>query len=301
MRRFRLESDGLVAQLLDYGATLMTLQAPDGTNVVLGFDDPQRYLEPHPHIGGVIGRYANRIAHGRFTLDAQGYQLTCNEGSHHLHGGHAGFDRVRWRGEARGDTVELAYVSRDGEEGYPGTLRAKVAYRLAGRRMRVTYEASTDRPTIVNLTHHAYFNLAGGGTIDEHELRVAAQRYVEVDEALIPTGTLADVAGTALDYRQWRRIGSARIDHTFVLQGDVALRDPRSGRSLRIRTTQPGVQVYTGHLSGRRGICLEPQHFPDSPNHPAFPSTVLRPGERYRHETMYALSVSGTALAAGGA
>ncbi|HEX2200370.1 MAG TPA: aldose epimerase family protein [Burkholderiales bacterium] len=273
MEEFVLENGALQARVRARGATLTLLAGAQR----LAFD------------GFIVGRYANRIARGRFVLDATAYQLACNDGRHHLHGGPTGFQHAHWAGKQRGGAVALRYVSPDGHEGYPGALEARVTYSLEQSGLRIDYEASTDRPTIVNLTNHAYFNLAGGGTIDGHELRLDAEHYVPVDEELIPTGALAPVAGTALDFRQWRRIGPARIDHSFVLQGAAELRDPASGRALRIRTTQPGLQVYTGHLSGRLGICLEPQHFPDSPNRPSFPSTVLRPGEAYRHSAVYEL------------
>lgn len=270
---FLLQSETLQAHIALQGATL-TLRAGGRTLALDGF---------------IVGRYANRIARGRFLLDGKTYQLACNDGRHHLHGGPRGFQHVAWEGERRGDAVLLRHMSCDGEEGYPGNLEAQVTYRLEGTALRIGFEAHTDRPTPVNLTNHAYFNLAGEGTIDGHELRLAAACYLPVDEELIPTGEIAPVAGTPLDFRDWRRIGAARIDHSFVLEGAAELRDPASGRRVRIRTTQPGLQVYSGHLSGRRGICLEPQHFPDSPNRPAFPSTVLRPGERYRHSAVYEL------------
>lgn len=268
-----LSSPSVEARIAERGATLVLVHE----GVVVAFD------------GFVVGRYANRIAHGRFTLDGETYQLARNDGRHHLHGGPRGFQHVDWSARRRGAAAELRYVSPDGDEGYPGTLDVRVAYTLEGSVLRIDYEAVTDRPTIVNLTNHAYFNLAGSGTIDDHELRIAADHYVPVDEELIPTGEVAPVSGTPFDFREWRRIGTAVVDHTLVLRGDVELRERRSGRLLRIRTDQPGVQVYTGHFTGRRGICLEPQRFPDSPNQPAFPSPSLRPGETYRHTSVYEL------------
>ena len=301
-RVFDLKSDALEARVLDYGATLMSLRSRDRRGavgeLVLGFSDPERYRGTHPYFGGTVGRYANRILQGRFSLDGRSYQLACNNGRNHLHGGARGFDRVPWVGEQRGNLVVLRYTSRDGDEGYPGTLHATVTYTVEANRLTMDYLAAADAPTIVNLTNHAYFNLSGGGTVDAHVLRLQADRYVAVDEELIPTGELTPVEGTSMDFRAGRSIGTQEIDHTFVLHGAVELHDPSSGRSLRIRSTQPGIQVYTGHLldgsvagyAKRGGLCLEPQHFPDSPNHPAFPSTVLRPGERYAHRTTYELT-----------
>lgn len=267
-----LKSGPLEARFHPMGATLTLLWAGG----VIAFD------------GFIAGRYANRIAAGRFELDGTAYRLACNDGRHHLHGGPHGFQHRRWRGDSQGNSVRFEYVSADGEEGYPGTLETSVTYTLEGAVLRIDYEARTDRATVVNLTNHAYFNLSGRGTIDAHELRLDAACYLPVDEELIPTGEIAAVEGSALDFHEWRRVGPARIDHTFVLEGGAELRDPGSGRRMRIRTTQPGMQIYTGDLGGRRGICLEPQHFPDSPNRAGFPSTVLRPGETYRQRAEYA-------------
>ena len=307
MRVFALSSAGLRARVLDYGATLMSLEAPDRHGVfadlVLGFDDAERYAGPHPHFGGVVGRYANRIAGGRFALGGEEFRLNCNDGRHHLHGGPSGFDRRMWQARQDGNMVVLSYRSADGEEGYPGCLDVEVVYALEGQSLRIDYSARTDRPTVVNLTNHAYFNLAGAGTIHGHRLRVAANRFVPVDAEKIPTGELAAVAGTRFDLNQATPLAEPAFDHTFVLDGEVELTEPASGRRLKVTSTQPGVQVYTGNLldgtiagkAGTRyvkhaGICLEPQHFPDSPNRPQFPSTVLRPGETYRQRTIYALS-----------
>ncbi|MFN2645643.1 MAG: aldose epimerase family protein [Burkholderiales bacterium] len=307
MRVFILESERLRARILDFGATLMSLETPDRHgrlgDVVLGFDDPERYRGAHPHFGGIVGRYANRIAYGRFELDGHRYQLACNDGPHHLHGGVRGFDRVLWRGAQDGNSVELAYRSADGEEGYPGALDVKVRYSVDGASLRIDYFAVTDRPTVLNLTNHAYFNLAAGGTIHGHRVRIAAKRYVAVDEELIPTGELARVAGTRFDFNAAKALDEPRFDHTFALDGEVEVTEPASGRMLRIATSQPGIQFYTGNLldgtiTGKRGaryvrhagLCLEPQHFPDSPNRPVFPSTVLRPGGAYHHYSIYTLA-----------
>ena len=307
MRVFILESKRLRARILDYGATLMSLEAPDrdGTlgDILLGFEDPERYRGLHPYFGGTIGRYANRIAYGRFELDGQRFELACNNGRHHLHGGSAGFDRRMWRGAQDGNRVELTYRARDGEEGYPGSLEVKVVYSLDESSLRIDYFATTDRATILNLTNHAYFNLAGSGTIHAHRVKIAAPSYVVVDEELIPTGQLAPVTGTAFDFNQAKALDEPRFDHSFVLKGDVEVSEPTTGRRLRIVTSQPGIQFYTGNLldgsiTGKRGIryvqhaglCLEPQHFPDSPNQPQFPPTVLRPGDTFRHYTIYTLT-----------
>jgi aldose 1-epimerase len=309
MQVFTLRSEALRARIIDYGGTLMSLEAPDRhgawADVVLGFDDPERYLGEHPYFGGTVGRFANRISRGEFSLDGTTYRLACNDGRHHLHGGVRGFERVFWEASGNETSVCLRHVSRDGDEGYPGALTATVTYTLSGSRMEIDYAAEVNASaTVVNLTNHAYFNLAGRGRVDEHFLRIPAERFVEVDEERIPTGELSPLAGTALDFRASRPLGATPIDHTFVLRDAAELREPRSGRVLRIRTTQPGVQVYTGDLldgsiegkQGRRytarsGLCLEPQHFPDSPNRPHFPSTVLRPGGQYRHRSSYEFMV----------
>jgi aldose 1-epimerase len=285
----------------------VSLEGPDRDgrlgDVLLGFDEPERYRGSHPHFGGIVGRYANRIARGRFELDGAAYQLACNNGRHHLHGGPLGFDRRIWQGRQDGNRVELTYRSPDGEEGYPGTLDVTVTYTLSENSVRLDYLATTDRATIVNLTNHAYFNLAGTGTIDSHAIRIAADRYVAIDAELIPTGEIAPVDGTPFDFTTAKPLHQTRFDHTFILEGDVEVSEPSTGRVLRIQTSQPGVQFYTGNMldgsiTGKRntqyvrhaGLCFEPQHFPDSPNQPAFPSTVLRPGEVYRHYTIYSLS-----------
>ncbi len=303
MRVFALSSETLRVRLLDYGATLMSLEAPDRhgvrADVVLGFDAPQLYRQRHPYLGATVGRFANRIAGGGFVLDGTAYQLSLNEGRHHLHGGRQGFDRVVWQARQERDAVHFQHVSHDGDEGYPGTLSAQVSYALAGNVLVIDYQARSDRPTIVNLTNHAYFNLAGAGHVDAHCIRLAASRYVEVDAERIPTGALVAAAGD-MDFNRVRTLGDTHVDHSYVLEGAIEAYDPASGRALRIRTTQPAVQFYTGDLldgsvSGkggrqyraRAGLCLEPQHFPDSPHHADFPSTVLRPGENYRHRTAY--------------
>ncbi len=316
---------GIEARVCTYGGTLVALLLPDRAgaraDVLHGFDTLDGYLGPHPYFGALIGRYGNRIARGRFTLDGVNYQLATNNGPNHLHGGPGGFHTALWRAEPADDSLTLSYVSPDGEEGYPGTLQARVTYRLSeAGELRIDYEATTDRPTILNLTNHAYFNLAGDGDILDHELRLDAPHYLPVDETQIPTGELAPVAGTPFDFTtptaigarinaddEQLRIASGGYDHcwAFAHGGDLAtpvafVREPRSGRTLELFTTQPGVQFYTanfldGSIRGKGGrayqkhsaFCLETQHFPDSPNQPAFPSTVLRPGEVYRHTTIF--------------
>jgi aldose 1-epimerase len=321
-------AQGLEVRAITYGAILVSIRVPDRrgvpADVVLGFDDLQGYLDRSRYFGAVVGRYGNRIARGRFTLDGRTFQLATNNGANHLHGGVKGFDKVVWQAQADrpdgGTRVAFSYTSRDGEEAYPGTLNARVSYEVTPRNeLIVEYEATADAPTPVNLTQHSYFNLAGEGRGDilGHVLVLDADQFLPVDETMIPTGELAPVAGTPFDFRRPTAIG-ARIaagheqlqrgsgyDHTFVLQGAPGLRraaqvvEPASGRTLEIVTTEPGVQFYSGnHLSGqigkaghayaaRSGLCLETQHFPDSPNHSHFPSTILRPGATYRSKTLF--------------
>ncbi len=305
---------GLSAKLITYGATLTELQAPDRngalTNVVLGADTLEKYLKGFPAAASVIGRVANRIAQARFTLDGVEYNLAANSGANHIHGGRVGFAKVNWQAKPVPvappgiAAVQFSYVSKDGEEGYPGTLTVKVTYTLTDdNELRVDYEAATDRATPVNLTNHAYFNLAGHGTVLEHELWLAADRYTLADEQLIPTGAVAPVKGTPLDFTTPTAIG-ARIaqlkpkpggyDHNYVLGGDgkavkLAARavEPKSGRVMEVRTTEPGVQLYTGNHLQHGGLCLETQHYPDSVNHENFPTTILKPGETYESKTTY--------------
>ena len=318
---------GLAAQFTNFGGTLVSLRVPDArgqvADVVLGFDEWEKYLGDHPAFGSLIGRYGNRIAHGRFALDGQTYALAQNNGPHHLHGGLIGFDHRLWQGKDRStpdhDAVEMRYLSPDGEEGYPGNLEVRVTFRLTQQNdLRIEYHATTDAPTVVNLTHHGYFNLRGAGDIRDHELQLTCEQFTPVDEDGLPTGEVLPVAGTALDFRTAKRVGDALdsgdphvkarqgFDHNFVLpdedgrlQSFALLRDPHSGRSLELMTTHPGVQFYTANfLNGPVGkggfeyqpyqaLCLETQGFPDAPNRPHFPSTVLRPGEVYEHVTVH--------------
>lgn len=320
-------AQGLRARVLTWGATLVEMSVPDRTgklaDVTLGFDDLERYAKPHPFFGSIAGRYANRIAQARFDLDGRTFTLAKNNGAHHIHGGPRGFDKRNWKAESRGtDAVRMSYTSPDGEEGYPGALQVAVTYKLtAGNELWIAYEATTDRPTVLNLTNHTYWNLAGAGDVLGHELRLNAAHITEVDAALIPTGAFRAVAGTPLNFTKAKPVGRdiaslkgeglpGGFDHNFVIDAkpdDLALaaevRDPASGRSMRVLTTQPGVQLYTAnHLKGlagrggqtygpHAGLCLETQHFPDSPNRPHFPSTVLRPGETFRSLTIHEFSV----------
>lgn len=329
--RYTLFNGNLQACILNYGGILQSLQVPDRNgklaDIVLGFDSLEPYLDEHPYFGALIGRYANRIADGKFSLDGKDYQLSCNNGPNHLHGGNQGFDRKLWEAEAReseqGPQLILRYLSPDGEEGYPGNLQVEVTYTLTEQALKIDYLATTDAPTILNLTNHAYFNLAGRGTILDHEIRLYADDYLPVDEHLIPEEFSAWVAGTAMDLRELKPIreylqqrdsqierANGGFDHCWILvrrpakDGFAAeLVDPGSGRSLCVYTTQPGIQFYTGNfldgtLTGKNGsryekhagLCLETQHYPDSPNHLAFPSTVLQPGESFRQSTTYQLA-----------
>lgn len=319
---------GITAQITNYGARVVTLFVPDRNhrpgNVVLGFDTLEKYLRAtERYYGAVIGRCANRIGGGRFTLDGITYELPLNEGSNHLHGGPHGFHSVVWDARQIDDRkLVLTYSSRQMEEGYPGAVLARVTYRLrADLTLVIDYEATTDAPTIVNLTHHSYFNLAGPGSgpVSEHALQILADEYTPVNELLIPTGEIASVEGTPLDFRAPMQIGEREnedfeqlrfgrgYDHNWVLRPTsgpkrtaARVYEPRSGRIMEVLTTEPGLQFYGGNsFDGsdigstgkphrfREGFALETQHFPDSPNHPLFPSTVLRPGETYRSQTTY--------------
>ncbi|KUN39622.1 aldose epimerase [Streptomyces longwoodensis] len=308
VHRWTLERAGTRVRVLSYGGIVQSVEVPDRdgrtANVVLGFADLDGYRDhPEPFLGALIGRYANRIARARFELDGVRYALEPNGPPNSLHGGSRGFDKRVWDVEPVEHGLRLSRVSPHGEEGFPGRLEVTATYTLdASGALRFAYEAVTDAPTVVNLTNHSYFNLAGSGTATGHELRLAASRYTPVDADLIPTGDLAPVADTRFDFLTSRKLG-AGYDHNYVLDKGVTaaaeevaeLHDPASGRVLTVATTEPGLQLYTGdHLPAPftpgEGVALETQHFPDSPNRPAFPSTVLRPGEVYRSETVYGFS-----------
>ncbi|MFI8294992.1 aldose epimerase family protein [Streptomyces nigra] len=310
VHRWTLERAGVRVRVLSYGGIVQSLEVPDRdgrtADVVLGFADLDGYVtHPGPYLGALIGRYANRIAGGRFPLDGVTYALDPNTPPNSLHGGARGFDKRVWDVAPVEHGLRLTRVSPHGEEGFPGRLEVTATYTLEdGGALRFVYEAVTDAPTVVNLTNHSYFNLAGAGSGDAggHELRLDASRFTPVDADLIPTGALEDVTGTRFDFRQARKVGSG-YDHNFALDKGVTkdarevaeLYDPSSGRVLTVSTTEPGLQLYTADqieepFSPGDGVALETQHFPDSPNRPDFPSTVLRPGEVYRSETVYAFS-----------
>ncbi|MCB0064097.1 MAG: galactose mutarotase [Caldilineaceae bacterium] len=327
--RYVLRNDHQVTvEIINYGGIITAIRTPDRNDVVgdivLGFDTLGEYVDHNPFFGCIAGRYANRIAEGRFTLDGTTYQLATNNGPNHLHGGLRGFDKVVWQASSTATADEaqvvLRYHSSDGEEGYPGNLDVTVTYTLNNlNQLILHYTATCDQATILNLTNHTYFNLAGSGTILDHFVWLDADRYTPVSAALIPTGELAPVAGTPFDFRTPTAIG-ARIaqeheqliygggyDHNWVLNHStsadvpsITVTEPISGRRLDVRTTQPGVQFYTGNMmpdrlpgkggqsyTKRTGFCLETQHFPDSPNQPNFPSTVLRAGETFAETTVF--------------
>jgi aldose 1-epimerase len=317
---------GVNARLMTYGAILVSLEVPDRDgrtgDVVLGYDALDGYVKNSPYFGAIVGRYGNRLAKGRFALDGKTYTLATNNGENHLHGGLKGFDKVVWKAEetrpAGAVGVKFSYLSKDGEEGYPGNLAVTVEYTLNdANELAIAYTATTDKATPVNLTHHSYWNLAGAKIdILGHELELAADRFTPVDKGLIPTGVLAPVKGTSMDFTTPMAIG-ARIglveggyDHNYVLNrtGEglafaARVTDPVTGRILEIRTTEPGIQFYSGNfldgtIAGKGGIvygkhsglCLETQHFPDSPNHSNFPTTILKPGQTYKSVTVHRFS-----------
>ena len=323
---------GSQVQITNYGGIVTSIQGPDKNgalgDVALGFDTLQGYVKDSPYFGALVGRYANRIAQGRFTLDGKTYQVAKNNGPNHLHGGIKGFDKQLWKATPMmlksGPALELTLFSPAGENNYPGNVNVRVRYTWENDdELRIVYRAVTDAPTVLNLTNHSYFNLrgAGLGTILDHQLKINADRYTPIDATSIPLGNLAPVAGTPFDFRTFHAIGQ-RInqnntqlkngqgyDHNFVMRNQsgalklgATVREPVSGREMRFYTTEPGVQLYTGNfldgLNGkygriyprRSGFCLEAQHYPDSPNQPSFPSTTLRPGQLYRQTTIYRFS-----------
>jgi len=324
---------GVEAKIMNYGAIVTSLKVPDRNgkfdDVVLGFSDFDSYLKNDPYFGAIVGRYGNRIAKGRFTLNGVEYKLATNNGENHLHGGIKGFDKVVWTAHQlttkAGPAVALTYLSKDGEEGYPGNLTANVVYTLTNNdELKIDYTVTTDKDTVHNLTHHSYFNLAGEGNGDilNHVVTINANRFVPTDAGSIPTGELKSVAGTPFDFLKPMAIG-ARInqddeqlkfgngyDHTWVINGRPGVMrfaatayDATSGRVMQVWTTEPGVQFYTGNFldgtktgkSGkayerRNGFCFETQHYPDSPNHPSFPTTTLKKGQTYKSTTIYRFS-----------
>lgn len=322
-------ANNLVLKVMNYGATVVALETPDRNgkfaNIHLGFSQLDGYQQRHPYFGSTVGRYCNRIAKGQFELDGTTYTLATNDGKNHLHGGQTGFDAVIWSAEEyRSDDsvgIMFRYTSPDGEEGYPGTVQASALYTLTNDdTLRMEFTATTDKPTHVNLTNHSYWNLAGAGsgTILDHQMMIVADRFVEPDDEMIPTGRLLSVEETPLDFRQPTTIGSrisqlpalpeknnpGGYDHCMVINRQepgvvlaVRVVDPSSGRGMEILTDQPGIQFYSGnyldgtesgnHFTQHAAFCLETQHHPDTPNQPAFPSTVLRPGETYSHTTLH--------------
>jgi aldose 1-epimerase len=324
-------SNGMEVSITNYGARIVTLKVPDRAgkmaDVVLGFDTLQGFLGDNPYFGAVVGRYGNRIAKGRFKLNGKEYKLATNNGPNALHGGLVGFDKVVWQAQPVGNSgVRLTYLAKDGEEGYPGNLTTTVEYSLTdANELRLNYSATTDKDTILNVTNHAYFNLAGEGSGDilGHRLQLFADRFTPVDATLIPTGELKPVAGTPFDFRQPHLIGErinasgdeqikfgGGYDHNWVLNGNMGtLRpaarvvEPKSGRVMEVSTTEPGIQFYTGNfldgtIKGKGGkpynkryaFCLETQHYPDSPNKPNFPSVVLKPGQKFASTTVFKFS-----------
>jgi len=321
-------------KIIDYGATVVSLTMPDKNgkleDIVLGYDTPQDYAKGTSYFGAIVGRYGNRIGKGKFTLDGKEYKLATNNGENHLHGGIIGYNKVMWSAEPlekeNGPALKLTYISKDGEEGYPGTVKLEVIYTLTNNNeLSIEYSATTDKPTVFNPTHHSYFNLTGNteNTILDHELMINADAYTPVDAGLITTGKLEKVENTPMDFRKRVKIGEGinkdfeqlkfgkGYDHNWVLNGwdktvklAATVYEPKSGRYMEVLTDQPGIQFYAGNfLDGtgagkngkpyqlRTGLCLETQHYPDSPNKPDFPTVRLNPGETYKHTTIYKFSV----------
>ena len=317
---------GMQVSILDYGGTVTGIMVPDRNgnfgDVVLGFDSFDGYVQKNnPYFGALVGRYANRISKAKFTLDGKTYSLAANDNGNSLHGGNKGFDKVLWSAQKISDSsLKLTYQSKDGEEGYPGNLNVDVNYTLGSdNSLRIDYSATTDKPTPVNLTNHSYFNLSAGqdSTISNHELQLNADKYTPVDDKLIPTGEILDIKNTPMDFTQSKAIGKdidkvkGGFDHNWILNGSgngmktaATLYEPNSGRFMEVLTTEPGVQFYSGNFlngtlkftkKGQRyvqhgALCLETQHYPDSPNQPAFPNTILKPGDVHRQTTIYRFS-----------
>jgi aldose 1-epimerase len=324
---YTLQHGNIEASFIDYGARLVSLKLTDRSgavaDVVLGYNSLDLYLADRTYCGAVVGRFGNRIANGTFTLDGIVYQIPQNNNTNALHGGPVGFDKKIWSTSEIPDGLEMTLISPDGDQGFPGTLTASVRYTLTDRGLQLDYTATADKPTIVNITNHAYFNLGDEATILDHEITLPAAHFTPVTDALIPTGELAPVAGTIFDFRRGARIGDhiedddVQIhrahgwDHNWVFgaPGEMKLaailRDPISGRTMTVSTTEPGIQFYSGNfINGtmpnragglyprRAGLCLETQHYPDSPNHPEFPSTILRPGETMHSTTLFSFATS---------
>ena len=319
--------EGEVVKISTYGGVVTSWVAPDKSgaksSIVLGFDSLAGYLAKPPYFGALVGRYGNRIAKGKFKIDSTSYTLVTNNGANHLHGGTKGFDKVVWDATTENDSVPsllLSYLSKDGEEGYPGNLKVNVRYTLTDdNELKIEYNATTDKPTVLNLTNHSYFNLTGdvAKTILDHQLQVDADNYTPVDTTLIPTGEIKSVKGTPFDFTTATKIGlridsvKGGYDHNFVLNKKdttltkvATLTDDKSGRKLEVFTMEPGLQFYTGNfldgtiktsagkaINQHTALCMETQHFPDSPNEPKFPTTLLRPGQKYHTVTVYKLSV----------
>lgn len=328
---YSLTSGQIEVRVMAYGAKLVSVKMPDRAgkvaDIVLGFDKLDGYLNPkEPHFGSIVGRFGNRIALGKFSIDGKTFQVPINNGPNALHGGPMGFDKYVWQSQEVANGVEFTHVSPDGDMGFPGTLTAKVRYTLTGNTLRIDYSATTDKPTVVNLTNHAYFNLHGDdkGNVLDQVMQLNSDKFTPVDDGLIPTGVLEPVSGTPLDFRKPEVIG-ARIDdgyeqmklaggydHNFVVNGEpgklrlaAIASDPASGRTLTVETTEPGIQFYSGNfLNGmftgphgakyekHTGFCLETQHFPDSPNHATFPSTLLQPGETMHSTTTFSFGTT---------
>ncbi|CAN5415983.1 galactose mutarotase [soil metagenome] len=318
-------ANDIEVKIINYGGIITSLKVPDQEgvfeNIVLGFDNLDDYLGEHPYFGALIGRYGNRIENGEFTLDGTEYQLSVNDGNNHLHGGEQGFDKVLWAAELLDDqALKLTFLSEDGEEGYPGNLSVTATYTLTDdNELKIEFEAETDKATTVNLTAHSYFNLTGdpSNTVLDHELKLNAGQFTPVNEVLIPTGEIASVSDSPFDFTNVKRIGDdideveGGYDHNFVLDDSsdtlklaAELTESQSGRKLSVYTTEPAIQFYSGNfLDGSlqgpdgtsfeqySGLCLEPQHYPNSPNEPSFPSTILRPGETYESSIVYEFSL----------
>ena len=320
LRIYTLQTPKLLVRIIPFGGRVIELQTADSAgkmgNIVLGFAEPRKYTEKNPYFGALIGRYANRIKVGKFTLGDKTYQLPINNGPNSLHGGTVGFDKLPWQvAESTPTKLKLTIFSPDGDMGYPGNLNAEATYTLSDNVIRIDYLATCDADTVINMTNHSYFNLSGpGGDILGHRLTLFADQYTPVDDTLIPTGEIVAVKGTPMDFTSAHTVGEriAQVpggyDHNYVINSKggmspaAKLEDPVSGRIMEIATTQPGIQFYSGNfldgtLAGNGGaypkngaVCLETQHFPDSPNQPKFPSAVLKKGQEYRHSATYTFS-----------